>query len=138
MNDELIGLWRLVSVRSEDLDNGEVEDLYGSDPLGYLLLAPGGRMMALLMSNGRIGTDPAALFGTMMAYSGMYRVDGDSWITDVDVAWVPGWMGTQQERFFSVAGNDLHVRSAPLDLPSRPGERVRGVLHWRRDDSLNR
>jgi hypothetical protein len=138
MNDELIGLWRLVSARSEDLDNGEVEDLYGSDPLGYLLLAPGGRMMALLMSNGRIGTDPAALFGTMMAYSGMYRVDGDSWITDVDVAWFPGWMGTQQERFFSVAGNDLHVRSAPLEHPSRPGGRVRGVLHWRREDNLNR
>jgi lipocalin-like protein len=138
LNDELIGLWRLVSAQAEHLDSGEVEDIYGPDPLGYLLVAPGGRMMELVTSSGNRENDPAALFNSMMAFSGLSRVDGDRWITDVDVAWFPAWLGAQQERSFSVEGSDLYIRGGPILHPLELGRRVRGILHWRREDSLAR
>jgi hypothetical protein len=135
---ELIGLWRLVSARREFADNGEVVFLYGADARGYLLLAPGGRMMALLTGASRPADDPVALFRGMMAYSGAYRVDGDRWITDVDVAWHPDWQGSRQERFFRIDGDDLHITTAPQTHPSYPDRLARGILHWRREDPLTR
>jgi hypothetical protein len=136
LEDELNGVWRLLSARREDAGTGEFEDVYGPDPLGYLLLAPAGRMMALLSARERSGNDPGALFGSMMAYSGTYRIDGERWITDVDVAWFPDWLGTKQERFFSVKGDDLLVRTAPVEHPSDPGRKVTVVLRWRREERL--
>ena len=136
MNGSPIGLWRLLSARREDTQTGEVQDLYGPDPIGYLLLAPGGRMMAILTSSARTGNDPEALFGSMMAYSGTYHVDGDRWITDVDVAWHPDWLGTKQERFFRIEGDELDIRTAPTQHPAFPGRVAYGILRWRREDEL--
>jgi hypothetical protein len=33
--------------------------------------------------------DRADLLNSMVAYTGMYRLEGDKWITKVDVAWNP-------------------------------------------------
>lgn len=138
MSDDVVGLWRLVSARLEDLSNGDVEDAYGSDPQGHLLVAPGGRMISFLTRKEPAGYDPVALFNSMMAYSGTYRVDGDRWIVDVDMAWFPGWVGTQQVRIFSVAGDDLHLRGGPFGHPSHPGRRLRAILQYHREDKLVR
>lgn len=138
MNDDLIGLWRLVSAKLEDLDNGEIEDAYGPDPLGYLLFAPGGRMLSLLTGGANRGNDPAGYFSSMVAYSGKYKVDGDRLITNVDVAWFPAWLGSQQERSFSVERDALHVRGGPILLPSELRRRVRAILQYRREDNLAR
>jgi ABC-type Fe3+ transport system substrate-binding protein len=45
------------------------------------------------------------------AYTGMYRLEGDKWLTKVDVAWNPEWVGTEQTRFFKLDGDRLHVTS---------------------------
>ena len=135
---ELIGLWRLVSARREFPDNGEVVHAYGPDPKGYLMVAPGGRMMALLTAAGRPVDDPAALFGGMMAYSGTYRVEGNRWISEVDVAWHPDWLGTKQERSFRITGDELHIEVAASTHPANPGRAARSVIIWRREDSFAR
>jgi hypothetical protein len=136
MNEAPIGLWRLISARLEDLESGAVEDGYGPNPLGYLLVAPGGRLISFLTSKEPTGYDPAALFNSMMAYSGTYRIDGDRWITDVDIAWFPAWVGTQQERTFSLTGDDLQVRGGPFGHPAHPGRRMRAILQYHREDTL--
>jgi hypothetical protein len=138
MNDALIGLWRVVSAKLENMDTGELEDIFGPDPAGYLLLAPGGRMMTLLTSSLNRGNDPAALFNSMMAYSGMYHVDGDRLITDVDLAWFPAWVGAQQERTFRFEDVELHVSGGPILLPSDLRRHVRPVVRYRREDALAR
>jgi hypothetical protein len=138
MNADVVGLWRLVSARLEDQETGALEDPFGVDPLGYLLVAPGGRMISFVTSSAPAGYDPATLFGSMMAYSGKYRIEGDRWITDVDVAWFPGWLGTHQERTFSVEGDVLHLRGGPFGLPVRPGRRMLAIMQWRREDALVR
>ena len=61
------------------------------NPIGYAIFTPEGRMMAVLEGEGRrknpkTDEDRLALFRSMVAYTGMYYVDGDKWTTKVDVA----------------------------------------------------
>jgi len=51
----------------------------------------------------------ADLLDTLVAYSGIYRLEEDVWITKVDVAWNPEWVGTEQKRFFKLEGDRLQV-----------------------------
>jgi hypothetical protein len=37
----------------------------------------------------------------------MYRLEGDKWITKVDVAWSPEFVDIEQTRFFKVEGDRL-------------------------------
>jgi hypothetical protein len=134
---DLLGLWRLVSAYREYLDSGETHELLGPAPTGFLLLAPGGRMIALLTDTSReSGDDPSSLFRGLMGYSGRYHVEDDRFITDVDVAWHPDWLGTKQERFFRIEGDDLHIRSAEQIHPAFPGRVGRGVLRWKREEAF--
>ena len=48
--------------------------------------------------------DRVAAFRSMAAYSGIYRVEGDRWVTKVDVSWNESWTGTEQMRFFKGRG----------------------------------
>lgn len=47
----------------------------------------------------------------MAAYSGIYRVEGDKWTTKSDLAWTETWVGSDQERFFTIEGDTLAVMS---------------------------
>jgi hypothetical protein len=51
----------------------------------------------------------ADLLNTLVAYTGTYRLEGEEWITNVDVAWNPEWIGTEQKRFFKLEGDRLQV-----------------------------
>ena len=69
----------------------------------------------------------------MASYSGIYRVEGDRWITKVDVAWTESWTGTEQMRFFKLEGDTLTVSTPWLLNPNLPGNpETRGVLVWSR------
>ena len=123
----LIGTWRLISIQFELADIGERFDLYGPHPLGFLILTDGARLMGMVTSADREPprdeADGAALFESMMAYSGKYRVEGeDKFITSVDLARHPAWNGTEQTRFFKLDNGMLSITTAPADSPaiSRP------------------
>jgi Lipocalin-like domain len=51
----------------------------------------------------------ADLLSSLIAYTGTYRLEGDTWITKVEVAWNPEWVGTEQKRSFKVDGDRLQV-----------------------------
>jgi hypothetical protein len=133
----LVGTWKLVSLKFEIGDTGESGDIYGPDPLGYLILTDNGRMMAVLTSADRAmpkeDADYAAIFRSTLAYSGRYRIEGDDqFVTTVDVAWNPEWIGSEQVRFFNVDGDALSIRTAPVPHPMFPGKIGVGVLIWRK------
>ena len=95
------------------------------------------RMMALLTAEGRkrpvTDEDGLAAFRSMIAYSGIYRVEGDHWITKVDVAWNEARTGTDQMRVFRLEGDKLTVVTMwqpNLNLAGNP--ETRGVLVWSR------
>ncbi len=131
-SNPLIGTWKLVSFQTE-FENGEREDLY-EQAAGYLIISHDGRMFAILADSARQANDPpSSLFDRMMAYSGRYRIQGEgSFVTDVDVAWHPSWLGTEQARYYKVEGDTLSIITAPGKHPKYPGL-VRGILSWRRE-----
>ena len=77
---------------------------------------------------------PGELLGSMIASSGRYRLQGDDcFITTVDSAWQPAWIGTEQVRFFKMDGEMLSAVSSLREDPKYPGRRIRGVAVWRKD-----
>jgi Lipocalin-like domain len=134
----LIDTWRLISIQFELADTGERFDLYGPHPLGFLILTDGGRLMGMVTSADRRPprdtAGGAALFESMMAYSGKYRVEGeDKFITSVDLAWHPAWNGTEQTRFFKLDNDMLSITTAQQTHPRFPDRVGRGVLVWRKE-----
>jgi len=61
-------------------------------------------------------------------------MDGNArFVTAVDVAWHPSWLGTQQARNFALEGDVLYVRIDVVTLPAHPGRPAYAMLSWRRD-----
>ena len=70
----------------------------------------------------------------MVAYTGIYRVEGDKWITKVDVAANPAWVGTEQTRFFRVDGDRLQEMTPVMQWAARPEKgMVRFILTYERE-----
>lgn len=134
---DLIGTWRLKSAYFVSQRTGDRLDVLGAEPFGYAVFESSGRMIAILTSSARTrsmwATDPAALHKSMVAYTGRWSIDGDKFVTQVEGAWDPSWVGTEQVRHFIFDGRTLSVRTAPLGHPSFPGEEVIGYVDWERE-----
>jgi hypothetical protein len=134
--DKLVGAWKIVSAFVEDVETKEQRPLYGEHPRGYLILLPTGRMMSLLVSEGRTApqtdAERSAAFRSMVAYTGKFTVEGNKWTTKPDVAWNEGWM-TDQVRYFRLDRDQLIVETAPAMNPNF-GKVVRVTLVWQREE----
>jgi hypothetical protein len=134
---DLIGTWRLKSAYFEVQRTGDRLDLLGAEPFGYAVFESSGRMISILTSSAAAraasATDPAALHQSMVAYTGRWSIDGEKFVTQVDGAWDPSWVGTEQVRHFVFDGHTLSIRTAPLDHPSFPGEKVIGYVDWEKE-----
>ncbi len=135
-NEKLVGLWKLISYELEFQDTGERQTPFGAYPNGYGVITAEGRTMAVLTAEGRpipkSDADRAAAFKTVIAYTGMLKVDGDHWTTHVDVTWNEAWNGTDQVRFFKLDGDALYITSAWSTNLNYEGRQTRGVLRWER------
>jgi len=84
-----VGTWKLVSCIFEDVQTKERTFPYGEHPKGYAILTPEGRLMALITAEGRetprTAEDRDAAFRSAVAYSGRYRVDGNEFVTTVEI-----------------------------------------------------
>jgi hypothetical protein len=134
---KILGIWKIVSWESEFQATGEREPVLGKNPTGYIIFTPEGRMMAVITGEGRnapkTDQDRGDLFKSLFAYTGMYRVEGDKWITKVDVAWHPAWVGTEQVRYFKFDGDRLQVISAWVPATARPEKGMgRAIITWER------
>ena len=135
--EQLIGVWKLQTYEIELQDTGERKTPLGLNPNGYGIFTREGRTMAILTAEGRevpkTDGDRATAFKDMIAYTGMYRVEGDHWITKVDASWNESWVGTDQIRFFKVDEDTLSVTSNFRPNPNYDGRIVRGHLTWTRE-----
>ena len=129
---KVVGIWKLVAYDAESQSTGAKEPVMGQNPTGYAIFTPEGRVMFCLTGEGRkvpkTTQDRAELLNTLIAYTGIYRVEGDTWITKVDVAWNPEWVGTEQKRSFTVEGDRLQVVTPPGVRPNWP---EKGVMRSR-------
>jgi Lipocalin-like domain len=136
---KLHGIWKLISYEFEDAETKERKPLFGEHPNGYLILLPSGRMMAIGTAEGRKipQNDPerSDAFRSMLAYSGKFRVDGNKFITKVDVAWNEAWVGMDQERTYKIDGDTLYIITMTQPNVNFGGRMMRGILSWKREPS---
>jgi hypothetical protein len=123
-HEQVIGFWKLVSYVVEIQATGQIEPVMGRHPTGYVNFSPEGRVMFILTGEGRrpakTAEERAELLSTLVAYTGNYRIEGDKWVTKVDVAWNPEWVGTEQARSFKIEGERQHVLTPWRVMPNRP------------------
>jgi hypothetical protein len=137
---QIVGVWKLVSVMYEDQATKTMSPIMGDNPRGYQIATPDGRWLALATPSGR--TAPATddertqAFRTMIGYSGRYSVQGSTITTKVDVAWNESWVGGEQVRHIRFDGDRLYIESPPMSHPNMYGKTVRVIVVWQRDGSF--
>ena len=75
--------------------------------------------------NRKFGTsvaDKAALFDTLVGWSGTYRIDGGKIILAVDASWTEAWNGKDQVRNWALSGNRLTLTGDPMPFPRDPSK----------------
>jgi len=136
--EQLYGTWRLLSFTRIVAATGERTQAFGKRPSGYLTYTRDGRMIALLVKEGRTkladlskATDQqrVELFNTVIAYAGTFTVDGDRVTHHVDVSWNETWTGSEQVRNISLEGRKLFIRSDP-QASGFDGRQVLAELEW--------
>ena len=135
-SDDLIGNWKLVSWQVI-VENEPPQNVFGSNPKGYLILTLGGRSIVVTTADNRKSgmgdAERAALHKSMLAYSGKYRIEGNDFITLVDVSWNETWNGTEQRRHFRIEGEKLFIESEPAPSIVFPGKTDFRRIVWERE-----
>jgi len=131
------GVWKLVSNEVEIQSTGQKEFPMGQKPTGYVTFTAEGRVFFVLTGEGRnpakTDQERAALLGSLVAYTGTYRLEGDKWITKVEVAWNPEWVGTEQARSYKIDGDRLQVLTPWQIMPNWPDKGMtRSLLTFER------
>ena len=138
-SESVIGCWELVNWESRTSD-GEVAHPVGPDPDGRLIYTRDGFVSVLVAGGSRPsfgsadprGGDDAQIvsaFRSFIAYSGRYRMDGDSIVHDVDLSLYPDWVGMEQRRLLSLEGDELTLSTPPVEID---GAAVTSTITWRR------
>src|SRR5262245_54420936 len=135
-SNPLIGNWKLVSQQAI-VDGAAPQHTFGSNPNGYMILTREGRMIGIGTAgnrqSGSSDSDRVALHKSMFAYSGKYRIEGNDFITVVDVSWNEAWNGTEQRRHVRFEC-EKHILETPHE-PSllQPRKTVVARVVWERE-----
>ena len=137
MSAEVHGAWQLQTYQVEVQSSGETLAPMGEHPSGYVIFTAEGRLSFTLAAEGRQPAETvaerAALQSSLIAYTGTYRLEEDRWITQVDVAWNPEWVGTEQTRFFRISGDQLTVHTPWRVMPNWPERGLtRSIVRFQR------
>lgn len=135
---ELRGSWKLISFYLETQGSEKRQYQFGANPTGRLMLLPNGRMTGIVTAEDRTAGNgdaaQATLFRSLIAYTGIYRIEGNKFITKVDSSWNEAWNGTDQERYFDLRADELDIVTAWTQHPTVATPMlVRGVLSWQRE-----
>ena len=138
LQTSIVGVWKLTSFTRKDLQTGQVTNVFGEQPVGYLTYTKAGRIFAFLVGTDRkppAGTEAsdserAELFKSMVGYTGTYKVDGSKIVVRADASWIQSWTGVDRTQNAEVIGNRLTI-TATLKSP-RDGREVLTTNVWER------
>jgi len=119
----LVGTYKLIS--TDVVVGGSATQPLGKTPHGYVVLTPTRAVFFFTAENRKFGTsvdEKAALFDTLVGWSGMYRVEGGKIVFAVDASWVENWNGKDQVRNWALAGNRLTFTSDPIPFARDPSK----------------
>jgi hypothetical protein len=121
----LIGTWRQLTGTMIEEGGIERKSNLSEAPNGYVNFAPDGRLILLSTDSARqapagqvpTAAEAEALYRSMIAYAGSYKIEGNKVTYDLDVTWNQSWTGTKQVRFWQVDGNRLTVTTPEIVNP---------------------
>lgn len=128
----LLGTYKLLSFDSI-FEDGTSYSFLGANPVGYIVITPK-RFMTMLVSGerqpGRTIDERAALFNSLISYSGPYTIEGSKLFTAVDISWNQSWTGTKQGRTWTIDGNKLILVTDKAPSVKDPSKLAAGRLVW--------
>jgi len=121
----LVGTYKLVSVQREI--DGKADPMTGNPPRGYLIITP--KAYVLLQTEGtrKYGNsvaDKAALWESMVAMGGTYRVEGKKLVMNMDVHSNESMVDTETTRYWEIKGNRLLITGDPRPWARDPSKKV--------------
>lgn len=134
--ERIVGTWELVSYKVEDQETGTLIDAMGRTPRGRVIFTKDGWVAFNLEGSERkpatSDAERAALMKTLVAYIGRYRIEGDQWVTSVQTAWAPEWVGTDQRRSVKLDGDFADVTTPWRVMPNwNEGRTSRSIIRFR-------
>jgi hypothetical protein len=119
--NQLVGTYRLISFQRKVVATGEIEEPLGKAPQGYAVFCEGRETLIFVRDKRPKPKDlakmtdeeRAGLFKTMLALSGTYDFDGETFTFQPDVTWNEIWTGTHQKRFVKFDGRRLVLTTDP-------------------------
>jgi len=122
----IIGVWKVVSIETKEVASGKVTRPLGDQLAGTFVFTHGGRFSGTVFRadrkppEGANATDPerVALFNSLVAYNGSYRIDGDKLVMTIENSHIQSWNGTNRVLTIAINGTRLIGRSAPLKAAS--------------------
>jgi hypothetical protein len=139
-DEEVHGTWMLVSSTRKVVDTGQEFDTYGKRPKGFITYGPEGRMMAIIVHDGRPKPESidkmtdlqrTELFRTVLAYGGTYKFEGNRISHNIDISWNEVWTGTTVIRDIRKDGDRLIYTTRPAPF-SGDGKMSITTLVWER------
>jgi hypothetical protein len=145
--DKIIGTWKLLSFYDESVESGKKTNVFGENPRGYLILTPDERIALINVAASREGpkslpptqTEAAALFNSMIAYIGRYKIDptptegGTKIILPAEIASNPLIEGRDRGFLVRLDGNKLIFKTNPPALSHLTGEVSTRNVMWERE-----
>ncbi len=140
MTDALLGEWTLVSWTGVD-EAGNAVEHGGGSPRGELVYLASGRMAVQIEHDDRdrfgsrdwsagSAAERATAYSTYNAYCGTFTVPEPGIVVHrVELAIHPDQAGMEKHREFELDGDDLVLRTQPVDTPAGPAS---SELRWRR------
>jgi len=119
----LVGTYKLVSLVAEV--DGKPSYVMGKAPHGYLVLTPTHFIYFITAENRKFGTsvdDKAALLDSLIAYAGLYRVEGDKLLQTIEVSWSESEKGKIRVETLQLSGNRLTLKVGPMPFPRDPSK----------------
>jgi len=117
----VVGVWKVISIETKEVVSGKAVRPLG-DVVGTFMFTRGGRFSGMVFSVNRKAPAAAnateaervALFNSMVAYNGVYQIDGNKLILTIDNSHIQSWNGTQRPLTVEISGTRLMGKSAPL------------------------
>jgi hypothetical protein len=121
---QIVGVWK---VQKFDLckvgtDECAAAPAFGDQPSGVVIFAKSGVLVTQVFGTSRVvpkTPDPTdeervALFKSMFAWGGNYKLEGNKITTQIEFAWIESWKGQKRVHTFKVEGTKLTVASSPF------------------------
>jgi hypothetical protein len=96
---------------------------FGEHPIGFIAFAAK-RFFALITADERKAprSAQAVAYPTIIAYTGKWHLDGNRFVTTVDAASTPGWVGTEQVRIGERTAISCRQRAPRRQSPPPVGQ----------------